>query len=61
LVLTFDVVELGSGVQISHLARGGVEFTGQLAQPSLRTPKGLSAAKSEVCTPDPESTLMESN
>jgi hypothetical protein len=54
LILTFNVVELGSGVQISHLARAGVEVTELPAQPSLPTLTGLSAAKSEVCTPDPE-------
>jgi hypothetical protein len=48
LVLTFDVVELGSGVQISHLARGGIEVTERLAQPDFPTPTELSAAKSEV-------------
>jgi hypothetical protein len=48
LVLTSDVVELGSSVQISHLARGGIEVTEWLAQPDLPTPTELSAAKSEV-------------
>jgi hypothetical protein len=48
LALTSDVVELGSGVQISHLARGGIEVSERLAQSDLLTPTELSAAKSEV-------------
>jgi hypothetical protein len=31
LVLTSDVVELGSGVQISHLAKGSIKVTEPLA------------------------------
>jgi hypothetical protein len=58
---TFEVIELGSGVQISHLAKIGVEITARIAQSYLLTPMELPAAKSEVCTPDPEAPIFLSN
>jgi hypothetical protein len=58
LVLTSDVVELGSGVQISHLARGGIEVTERLAHPDLPTPQSCQQPNLKFEHPTPKAPTL---
>jgi hypothetical protein len=48
LVLPFDIVELGSGDQISHLASAGLGIIERTAQENLLISRSFPLAKSEV-------------